>query len=293
MPQELFPGQLDDPITRNLEDNFTSWDLSATWKTRQNVNLYGRLAQGFRAPSVQGRISFCGVPEECVTTADTESNLSFEVGVKSILAENKVRLNLAAYIFEMSDQQLTAVGGEENTARLLNAEKTKGHGIEADMEWIPSANWFMTFGFSWNPTEIVDEDLTVIPCGGGCTVTDPVIDGLAYINGNSLPHAPEYIFNGIINWQSDPVEKSFFGSLDFAYQSEKHFFLYDSVEFVSNAFELGLRLGYAWNDAGYEVALFGRNVTDAEIVRNGIDFNNLTGMMNDPRIIGVEFVARF
>ena len=293
MPQELFPGQLDEPITRYLEDSFTSWDLSATYKASQDVNIYGRLSQGFRAPSIQGRISFCNVPEECVTTADTESNLSFEVGVKSILAQNKLRLNLAAYIFEMSDQQLTAVGGEFNTATLLNADKTKGHGIEADIEWVPSGNFFMTFGASWNPTEIVDADLTVAPCGGGCTVTDPVIDGLAYINGNSLPHAPEYIVNGIINFQSDPVKKSFFGTLDFAYQSEKHFFLYDSVEFVSNAFELGLRLGYAWHNTRYEVALFSRNLTDVEIVRNGIDFNNLTGMMNDPRIIGVEFVARF
>jgi iron complex outermembrane receptor protein len=293
MPQELFPGQLDEPITEFLEDSFTSWDLSATYKANQNVNIYGRLSQGFRAPSIQGRISFCDVPQACVTTADTESNLSFEIGVKSILAQNKVRLNLTAYVFEMSDQQLTAVGGTENTARLLNADKTKGHGLEADMEWFPSANWMMTFGFSWNPTEIVDEDLTVAACGGGCTVTDPVIDGLAFIDGNSLPHAPEYIFNGIINFQSDPVNKAFFGTLDWAYQSEKHFFLYDSVEFVSNAFELGLRLGYAWNLARYEVALFGRNITDAEIVRNGIDFNNLTGMMNDPRIIGVEFVARF
>jgi iron complex outermembrane receptor protein len=293
MPQELFPGQLDEPITRYLEDSFTSWDLSATFKASQDVNIYGRLSQGFRAPSVQGRISFCGVPAECVTTADTESNLSFEVGVKSILAQNKLRLNLTAYIFEMSDQQLTAVGGETNTATLLNADTTKGHGLEADIEWVPSGNFFLTFGASWNPTEIVDPGLTVNPCGGGCTVTDPVIDGLAYINGNSLPHAPEYIFNGILNYQSDPVNKSFFGTLDFTYQSEKHFFLYDSVEFVSNAFELGLRLGYAWHNTQYEVSLFSRNITDAEIVRNGIDFNNLTGMMNDPRIIGVEFVARF
>ncbi len=52
-------------------------------------------------------------------------------------------------------------------------------------------------------------------------------------------------------------------------------------------------MGYAWNQAKYEVALFGRNLLDAEIVRNGIDFNNLTGMMNDPRIIGIEFVGRF
>ncbi len=294
MPQNLpFIPPLDGRITRQVGDSFVSWDLSATFKVNPNVNVFGRLANGYRAPAIQGRITFCAVPEECVTTADTEQNLSAEIGLKSILAQNKLRLNLTAYIFEMSDQQLTAVGGEFNSATLLNADKTKGHGLEADIEWIPSGNWIMTFGASWNPTEIVDENLTVAPCGGGCTVTDPVVGGLAFINGNSLPHAPEYIFNGIINFRSDPVKKSFFGSLDFAYQSEKHFFLYDSVEFNSSAFELGLRLGYAWHDTKYEVALFGRNILDAEIVRNGIDFNNLTGMMNDPRIIGVEFLVKF
>jgi len=291
--QPLFQDPLEEPITENVGDSFVSWDVSATYKAAQNMNFFARVATGFRAPSIQGRITFCPVPAECVTTADTEQILSGEIGMKSILAENKLRLNLTAYIFEMQDQQLTAVGGEFNAATLLNADKTKGHGLEADIEWIPSGNWIMTFGASWNPTEIVDENLTVAPCGGGCTVTDPVIGGLAYINGNSLPHAPEYIFNGIINFRSDPVKKSFFGSLDWTYQSEKHFFLYDSVEFNSDAFEIGLRLGYAWNQAKYEVAIFSRNILDAEIVRNGIDFNNLTGMMNDPRIIGVELVARF
>ncbi len=294
MPQNLpWIPPLDGRITEAVGDSFVSWDLSATYKASQNVNVYGRLATGYRAPAIQGRISFCPVPEQCVTTADTEQNLSAEIGVKSILAANRLRLNLTAYVFEMSDQQLTAVGGVYNTATLLNADKTKGHGLEADIEWVPSANWMMTFGGSWNPTEIVDSDLTVAPCGGGCTVTDPVVDGLAFINGNSLPHAPEFIFNGIINFQSDPVRKDFFGSLDFAYHSEKHFFLYDSVEFNSSAFELGMRLGYAFSNAKYEVALFGRNILDAEIIRNGIDFNNLTGMMNDPRIIGIEFLAKF
>jgi iron complex outermembrane receptor protein len=150
----------------------------------------------------------------------------------------------------------------------------------------------MTFGASWNPTEIVDPNLTVAPCGGGCTVTDPVVDGVAHINGNSLPHAPDVIFNGIINWRSDPAAKGFFGSLDWAYNSEKSFMLYESKEFNGDSFELGLRLGFAWNNQ-YEIALFGRNITDQKIARGGIDFNNLTGFTNDPRIIGIEFVGRF
>ena len=202
------------PITEHVEDDVVSWDLSALYKVNQNVNLYGRVATGYRAPSIQGRILFCADFEgglnpatNCVTVADTETILSFEVGIKTILAENKLRFNLTGYIFEIDDQQVTAVGGEYNTATLLNADKTEGYGLETDIEWTPTGHWLMTFGASWNPTEIKDPNLTVAPCGGGCTVTDPVVDGLAYVDGNSLPHAPDVIFNGIINWRSDPAKK--------------------------------------------------------------------------------------
>ena len=57
--------------------------------------------------------------------------------------------------------------------------------------------------------------------------------------------------------------------------------------------EGGLRVGYNWNYGNYEVALFGRNITDREVIVSGIDFNNLTGMVNEPRVWGLEFTGRF
>ena len=299
-PIPVYQPPLVEPILEHVEDDVVTWDLSAVHDVNENFNIYGRLATGFRAPSIQGRIMFCDDFEggqnpatNCVTVADTETILSFEAGIKTILAQNRVRFNLTGYVFEMSDQQVSAVGGEFNTATLLNVAKTEGYGLETDIQWAPTGNWLMTFGASWNPTEMVDPNLTVAPCGGGCTVTDPVIDGVAHVNGNSLPHAPEVIFNGIINYQSDPSDKGFFGTLDWAYYSEKNFFMYESEEFKGDSLELGLRLGYGWNQGRYEVALFGRNITDEVIARGGIDFNNLVGFTNDPRIIGIEFIARF
>jgi len=301
-PQPLFQPPLSHPIERHTSDSNVSWDLSATYKANPNLNLYGRLATGYRAPSIQGRIMFAPDFEDGqnpatngVSVANAETIKSFEVGVKSILADQRLRLNLAAYIFQMDGQQLTAVGGQYNIATLLNADKVDGHGFEADIEYVASANVFMTFGLSWNPTKINDKNLTIGKCGGGCTITDPLTpDGsLVLIDGNSLPFAPEWIFNGIINFQSNPVSKGFFGSLDWAYSSEKSFFLYESKEFKSDSLEVGLRLGYGFGGGKYEVALFGRNILDAEIIQGGIDFNNLTGMTNEPRMIGLEFVARF
>ena len=54
-----------------------------------------------------------------------------------------------------------------------------------------------------------------------------------------------------------------------------------------------MRTGYLWEYGKYEIAAFGRNITDEEVIVGGIDFNNLTGFLNEPRIWGVEFKASF
>lgn len=298
-PDPTFNTPTAAPITESTDAGFTSWDVSATYTVNDAVNVYGRVATSFRAPSIQGRILFCpdfegGTNPEtnCVSVADEEEILSGEVGLKSELLDRRLRLNLATYLYEMDGQQLVAVGGEFNTARLLNADTSEGYGFEADVEFAPSPAWFFKLGGSFNHTEIQDPDLEVTPCGGGCTVLDPTgPDGGVLVDGNSLPHAPEWILNGIIDYRRPVGNGVFVGSVDLSYYDEKSFFLYESEEFRADAFEAGLRLGYTFDE--YEVALYGRNVTDEEIVRNGIDFNNLTGMTNDPAVFGLELVARF
>jgi len=39
--------------------------------------------------------------------------------------------------------------------------------------------------------------------------------------------------------------------------------------------------------------VFGRNITGEEQLTGAIDFNNLTGYVNEPRFFGVEFKANF
>ncbi|MGH9381261.1 MAG: TonB-dependent receptor [Thermoanaerobaculia bacterium] len=288
------------PIRRSTDEEFASWDLSATYAAAENVNVYGRVATSFRAPSIQGRILFCAdfaggtdPATNCVAVADEEEILSTEIGVKSELLDRKLRLNATVYRYEMDGQQIVAVGGQFNTATLLNADQTEGYGFEADLGFAPSSRWLLTLGVSNNNTEIRDDDLSVAPCGGGCTVLDPIGPNGALVDGNSLPHAPEWILSGILDYRLPVGRNLFAASLDWSYYDEKRFFLYESREFRGDGFELGLRLAYLLREGRYEVALFGRNLTDEEIVQNGIDFNNLTGMTNEPRILGVELVSRF
>lgn len=277
----------------NPEDSHVSWDLSATYKVNDDVNVFARAANSFRAPSVQGRILF----GDDVTVADSETINSVEFGVKSDVLDGQGRVNATTYYFQMDDQQITAVGGSSNFNRLLNADKTIGYGFELDSEWILTDNLFATFNISYNKTELQDNDLFLGGCFA-CTVTDPVDpQGRGYIlDGNSLPHSPEWISNFTLRYSKEMGEGEFFAYTDWSYRSEINFFLYESVEFEGEALlEGGIRTGYLWEsgDNEYEVSAFVRNITDEQVFIGGVDFTNNAAMVNQPRIMGVEFKVKF
>ena len=231
-----------------------------------------------------------------VSVADAETIQSFEVGVKSILADQRLRLNLAAYIFQIDGQQLTAVGGQYNVATLLNADKTDGYGFEADIEYVPSPYVFASFGLSYNPTEINDPNLTVARCGlaARCTITDPINGaGKVSIDGNSLPYAPEWIFTGILNFQ--PTRST--GGSSAASTGRTPATSTSSSTSRRSSTPTAWSSGCAWATAGTAASTrspcSGGTSWMRRSSRAAIDFDNLTGMTNEPRIIGVEFNAKF
>jgi len=279
---------------QSVSDEQFSWDLSALFKISDQFNVYGRLASGFRAPTIQGRdIAFFGSP----SVADSETITSIEAGFKSQLAGDRVRFNGSVFYYEVEDQQLSAIGGGGNFVQLVNADKGTGMGFDLDGEFLLTDRFLMTLGFSYTDTEIKDSALVIPPCGSGlCTVLDP-LDGAgnAIVDGNSFTQAPEYIATVTARY-GIPVggNGELFFFTDWAFQGKTQFFIYESAEFFSDdTFEGGARIGYSHDGGKWEVAVFGRNITDEENVKGGIDFNNLTGFDNEPRIVGVSFKTRF
>ncbi len=272
------------------EDKKFSWDVSATYEINEDVNVYGRVATGYRGSSIQAAGAF-----NRMSVAGPETSTSIEAGIKADLWDNRARINAGVFYYEVEDQQLTAVGGAANANILLNAEESTGQGIEVDFQAYLTDNLLFTLGSSYNDTEIKDDDLAVAVCAQ-CTVTDPLDDsGRALIDGNSLPQAPEWTHNLTLRW-GVPMDNGgeFYVFTDWVYRDEVNFFLYESIEFTGKSLvEGGLRVGYSWDYGKYDVAVYGRNITDEVQVVGAIDFNNLTGMINEPRLFGVEFKAGF
>ena len=311
-----FPGFLQNPLgteRRDVSDNNLTWDLSGTYAATDDVNLYARVARGYRAPSIQGRILFppaTSTPlESGVTVGKSETITSYESGIKSTLLDGRARFNVNGFYYELKDAQLTAVGGGVNANRLINADMVRGYGFEADIEFKPVPQLLLTAGLSYNNTSIQDTGLTTAACGATrvdtfpnvslCTPLDPIVVAAApfsaaivNIDGNSLPQSPKWIANWTARYGVPVGDGEVYAFTDWAYRSKINFFLYESVEFQDKRMlEGGLRVGYK-TDA-YDVSAFVRNITKDTSAVGGIDFNNLTGFVNEPRVWGVEAAFKF
>jgi iron complex outermembrane recepter protein len=311
-----FPNFLQNPlgtVNRKVSDNNFTWDFSATYAATDDLNLYARVARGYRAPSIQGRILFppaTATPlESGVTIGDSETITSYESGIKSTFLDGRARFNVNGFYYELKDAQLTAVGGGVNANRLINADKVRGYGFEADLEFKPVPELLLTAGLSYNNTSIRDAGLTTAACGATrvdtfpnvslCTPLDPIVVAAApfaaaivNINGNSLPQSPKWIANWTARYGVPVGDGEVYAYTDWAYRSKINFFLYESVEFQDKSMlEGGLRVGYKTDK--YDFAAFVRNITGDTSAVGGIDFNNLTGFVNEPRIWGVEAAFKF
>jgi iron complex outermembrane receptor protein len=283
----------------NVQDDQVSWDLSLIYSPSDTINWYGRVASGFRGPSIQGRdIAFFGG----TSVATSETILSGEVGFKSNLNNDRLRLNAAVFAYQVDDQQITAVGGVSNLIQLVNADKTNAYGFDLDVDALLTDNFLVELGVGYNNTEIDDPNLRIATCGAllsdfsqACTPTDPLdADGFALVDGNTLPNAPEWNANVRAQYTVPLRSGELYFAADYMYQSDMQFLIYDTVEYNSDGtFELGVRAGFAAASGLWDVAIFGRNVTDEENLKGVIDFNNNTGFVNDRRIWGASLNVNF
>ncbi|MES2317391.1 MAG: TonB-dependent receptor [Pseudomonadota bacterium] len=277
----------------NLASNNISWDVSGTFILTPNTNLFARAASGYRAPSVQGRLF--GTADR-PTTAGAEKALSVEAGIKQDLFNKRARLSASVFSYKVDDLQLTATSGSTNKNQLINVDKAIGRGVELDFQANLADGLSASVGGSYNLTEIQHPGLRVQVCGAPCTPTNPtvLVGGNRYslIDGNPLPRAPKWNGNFTLKYSIPVGNGELYAFTDWAYRSAYNMFPDEAKEFTAKSLtEGGLRAGYKWKN--YEVALYGRNITNRVQLVGAINFDNLTGIVNEPRSYGALFKATF
>ena len=285
-----------------LKSTEPSFDAAVLYQSSTDLSFYARVARGFRGPTIQGRSA---VFNSDFTTANSETILSWEAGVKSNLLGNTLRLNATVFGYRVNDIQLNGNDSNGNGV-LFNADKAQAYGFEGDATWRPVPNLTLGVGLSLLHSEIRDKRVFAQVCTLNgqtvCTVLNPTITRpvfgtptqFAQIDGEPLPNAPEYNVDATARYDLPLASGGrAFISGDFNIQGYTQFVLYRTREFTANGnFEAGLKVGYAAPNDAYEVAVFARNLTNEKNLKGVIE-NYMAAVFNEPRIIGVQLSGRF
>lgn len=281
-----------------LSDTQPSWDVSLLYKVDPNVSVYARYARGFRGPTVQGRSA---VFASAYSTANSEKNTSYEAGIKTSFAGDRVHVNVAGFYYDIDNIQLNGNDSNGNGV-LFNGNRGKGYGAEFELEARPVKNLRVTAGLSLLHTEINAPSVYAqVGAANGImsqTVLNPTVrignNYYANINGNPFPNAPDYNINLSARYDL-PLggDSKVFLAADFNMQGKTNFVLYRTVEYNADGnYELGGKVGYAFGK--YELAVFARNLTNTKNLVGVIDTSNYrAGIYNDPRVFGVMLSGSF
>jgi iron complex outermembrane receptor protein len=302
---QILPQVVDYP---NSVENGQSKDDQTTWTARfaydltDSLNAYVSAGTGFKAtswnlsrdsrplaadiPALEA--AGLSVPNLVPGTrfADPEDSTLYEVGLKG--AYDNWTFNLAIFDQEIENFQENVFQGTGFV--LTNAGKQSTTGVEIDVLWALTDNfdWFIA-GTFLDPTY---DDYTGAPGVGG-----PVD-----LSGTKVPGVSETSINTWARYSFDlGATMSGFVRAEYYYESE--------VQVISNVPEnvasrkvsmVNASAGLRW-DNGFEVMLWGRNLTDDEFLQSAFPttFQNLadpfsySGYPNQPRTWGITLRKYF
>ncbi|TXS96403.1 TonB-dependent receptor [Parahaliea maris] len=127
--------------------------VSVDWQANDDVFLYASVGEGFKPGGIA---TTDGNGDISTGEYEPEELLAYEIGFKTDLLENRLRLNAAAFYNDYTDQQVpffvTSMAGVSNVS-VTNAGKSEVIGAEMEAIYRPSANWTFRLAYTHNETE--------------------------------------------------------------------------------------------------------------------------------------------
>jgi iron complex outermembrane recepter protein len=119
-----------------------TWRLSTDYTFTEGVMAYSSLSTGFKGGEING---LPGVSEPTKIIAP-ETLDAAEIGLKSAWFDRKVVLNLAYFYYWYKNEQVSTFSdlAGQTVAVLDNATNSIIHGIDADIEFAPTRNWYFS-----------------------------------------------------------------------------------------------------------------------------------------------------
>lgn len=236
-----------------------------------DVMTYASASRGFKGaaynqPGVQD-----GVLSELKTSrVRPEIATNFELGVKSSWFDNSLMLNLTVFNELFSDYQSTTFDAGNLRFQLLNVGAVRTRGAEFQYSW--AATESLKFSGSVDYTNAYYSSFKNGQCGltnfqaGNCSLVNGVYQ--VDLTGQRLFHAPMWrsTFSAEYNLNNVPGPFDYYFQGTYAYRSSvASDASVDPLLFMDGYGTIDARIGAISKDGRYEIAVFGKNLTDENI----------------------------
>lgn len=236
--------------------SWTSVDprLAIDYKVGESSLIYASYAQGFKSGGFNRQPKIAG--DRAILAFEPEENDAYEIGFKTDFANQRVRLNVAAFMYDYTDFQLET---NDNASILIqNVADLETSGLEVELTWLVSDRFDVRLSYAKLDAEF--QEGTIIDGDGNA------ID----LQGNDAIRAPENTYSVAANWN---VTDSLRARVDYAYVDEMFYTADNSPDLLADDFSLlGARIDYTFGESGLGISVIGENLTDEEYVQSMINF---------------------
>jgi outer membrane receptor protein involved in Fe transport len=123
-----------------VQKDYSTFKAALAWQARENINLYGMLAKGFRGPQINGAATTNGGvspvdPTDFVIqpSSDSDSLINYEVGMKAKWLDGRLQTNVTAYLLVWEDMQQQTVRTSDAASFISNAGAAESKGLEIEV----------------------------------------------------------------------------------------------------------------------------------------------------------------
>ncbi|KUJ84707.1 MULTISPECIES: TonB-dependent receptor [Microbulbifer] len=212
---------------------------------------------------------------------DEENVLSYELGLKARLLDNRLALNAAAFQYTYDDLQQAFFVGAAAITR--NVGESRGQGLELDARWLLTDNLDLYLGMAWLDTEFT---------GAPAEFCDSC-------DGNEMAFSPDFSSAAVLTYTRSTGLGELSVSGEYTYTGEQWSDLENTDDVKLDARNVvNLRVALTAPSDSWTAGIYAENLTGEEYYHWGYAeaLYNLPATKTDPsrgRVLGVNLDYRF
>ncbi|GHA20648.1 TonB-dependent receptor [Arenicella chitinivorans] len=259
------------------------------YRATDDVLVYAAIQKGFKS----GGYNIGSTQRD---PFEPEEIWSYEAGLKSELADGRVRLNMAAFYYDYTNLQ--AQESVDNQPIIRNVGKAEVKGVELETAALVSDSFRIDGSITYVDAQFTEGVLTE-PLRPAPLTQDPG-SFLVDLDGKQLPRSPEWKVNVGAQWDLPINDKGDLSlRLDYSWQSKIYYTVFNIDAASEDAYGIvNARVNWAPSNSNWSVAIFGKNLSDelyfSNMILTGTVYGaEFVGSLGAPRTFGAEFNYQF